>query len=202
MTFVLAGALVVLVVLVVTLVKMFPLDRAQIFFLTSEQRENTQIKLSSFTPDAENLEAYKTAFLKEYVRARNEISENQAYMQRKWSATPDGNVWAWSSPEVYNQFQNTGMYIALMNDIPDFPFSCPVEFRGIQPRSQDVYAVSFSYFCTNNNDGQTTRKDYTISIKLEREEKIAWADRLGNPLGIHVVEYQVEGGNRDPLDMF
>ena len=38
MTFVFAAALVVVVVLVVTLAKMFPLNRPQIFFLTTQPR--------------------------------------------------------------------------------------------------------------------------------------------------------------------
>lgn len=199
MTFVFASALVVLVVMIITLTKMFPLNRTQVFFLTSTPRENTQITISNFTPSEENIETYKQAFIKEYIKARNEIVPNASVMQQKWSTTKDGNVFAWSTPQVYNEFTKTAMWTAYMNEVPDFEFICPVEFTGIGPMSKDTYAVKFKYFCTNNN-GQTTKKDYTIRIRLELENTIKWNDRLTNPLGLRVAEYQTESGNGDPLD--
>ena len=30
--------------------------------------------------------------------------------------------------------------------------------------------------------------------------EIKWSDRLNNPLGIRVSEYEIESGNGDPLD--
>ena len=199
MIFVFASALVVLVVMIITLTKMYPLDRTQVFFLTSEPKENTQIVLSEFTPDAENIETYKQAFIKEYIKARNEIVPNASIMQRKWSATRDSGVYEWSTPEVYSKFQKTAMWTAYMNELPDFEFTCPVEFTNIAPHTKDSYAVSFKYFCTNSG-GQTTKKDYTITVKLDMENTIKWTDRFNNPLGLRVAEYQIESGNGDPLD--
>ena len=60
-------------------------------------------------------------------------------------------------------------------------------------------AVSFRYFCENNNR-QTVKKDYTILIKIEIENKLKWSERLQNPLGMKVVEYSIETGGNDPLD--
>ncbi|MDR1360845.1 MAG: type IV secretion system protein [Rickettsiales bacterium] len=201
MAFVFAALAVVVVVLIITVAKMFPLDKTQVFFLETEPRENMEIRLSSFSPDNQNLETYKQAFIKEYIKARNEVIPSPSQMQRKWSATNEGSVYSWSAPDVYKQFANTAMYIALMNDIPDFEFRCPVEFHGgLAPRGPDKYAVRFSYFCTDNNSGQECKKDYTIAIKLELEDKVKWSERLRNPLGIRVVEYKLESGDGDPLE--
>lgn len=200
MTFVFSAALVVVIVLIVTLFKMFPLNKTQIFFLTTQPRSDLEIKLSYFAPDENNIDVYKQAFVKEYIKARNEIVPSAIAMQKKWSATEDGIVYTWSTPDVYAAFANTSMWTAYMNDIPDFVFSCPVEFQSIAPRAKDTYAATFSYFCTNNSDGQTTKKDYTIVLKLELENTIKWTDRLNNPLGIRVAEYSIESGNGDPLD--
>ncbi|MBN1324899.1 MAG: hypothetical protein JW974_01650 [Alphaproteobacteria bacterium] len=199
MTFVFSAALVVVIVLIVTLVKMYPLNKTQIFFLTTAPRNDLEIRLSQFSPDEENIEIYKQAFIKEYIKARNEIIPNAGVMQRKWSATEDGTVYKWSKPDVYSTFAKTAMWTAYMNEVPDFEFHCPVEFTGIAPRTENTYAVSFRYFCTNS-DGQTTKKDYTIVLKLELENVIKWTDRLDNPLGIRVAEYSVESDNGDPLD--
>ena len=206
MTFVFSAALVVVVVLVVTLVKMYPLNKTQVFFLTTQPRSDLEIKLSSFSPNEENIEVYKQAFIKEYIKARNEIIPNAGVMQKKWSASEDGTVYTWSTPEVYANFAKTSMWAAYMDEVPDFEFHCPVEFTGIAPRSRnkqtsdiDTYAVSFRYFCTNS-DGQKHQKDYTIILKLELGNKIKWTDRLDNPLGIRVSEYKVESGEPDPLE--
>jgi type IV secretory pathway component VirB8 len=199
MTFVLAASVVVAVTLLVTLVKLYPLDKTQIFFLTTTPRADLSIKLTPFTPDTNNLELYKQAFIKEYVKARNEIIPNAAAMQKKWSAGEGGIVYTWSTPDVYSAFASTAMWTAYMNEVPDFEFRCPVEFTGISPRTENTYAVSFRYFCTNS-DGQTTKKDYTIAIRLELENTIKWTDRLTNPLGIRVSGYNVETKNGDPLD--
>lgn len=199
MTFVFAASLVVVVVLIITLVKMYPLNKTQVFFLTTQPRSELEIKLSAFTPDTDNIELYKQAFIKEYVKARNEIIPSAAAMQRKWSASEEGTVYQWSTPEVYSGFANTRMWLAYMDEAPDFEFRCPVEFTAMAPRRENTYAVSFRYFCTNS-DGQTTEKDYTIEVKLELENTIKWTDRLNNPLGIRVSEYKIEKGNGDPLD--
>ena len=203
MTFVFAAALVVVVVLVVTLAKMFPLNRPQIFFLTTQPRSDLEIRLYPMTPRDENVDIYKRSFIKEYIKARNEIIPNVGVMRRKWSNTDDGIVNMWSTPDVYAALTQTDLWTAYMNDVPDTEFYCPVDFapNAIAPRSDDTYAVSFTYFCTNNN-GQTDKKDYTIVIRLESDENptIKWGDRLNNPLGIRVAEYTVESGNGDPLD--
>jgi type IV secretory pathway component VirB8 len=206
MTFVFAASLVVVVVLIVTLAKMYPLNKTQVFFLTTQPKSELEIKLSTFTPSTDNIETYKKAFIKEYVKARNEIIPSAIAMQRKWSASAEGTVYQWSTPEVYADFANTRMWLAYMDEAPDFEFRCPVEFTAMAPRARDpqtdqlnTYTVSFRYFCTNS-DGQTTEKEYTIEVKLKFENAVKWADRLNNPLGIRVSEYKVEVGNGDPLD--
>jgi type IV secretory pathway component VirB8 len=206
MTFVFAASLVVVLALVATLARMYPLNKTQIFFLTTTPKADLEIKLSSFTPDADNIEFYKQAFIKEYVKARNEIIPNAAAMQRKWSASEDGTVYQWSTPDVYAAFANTRMYLAYMDEAPDFEFRCPVEFTGLAPHAHDkltnqldTYRVSFRFFCTNS-DGQTTEKHYTIRVKLKLEDTVKWTDRLNNPLGIRVSEYEIEAGDGDPLD--
>ncbi len=201
MTFVFSAAIVTVVVLVVTLAQMFPLNRPQVFFLTTHPRENLEIRLHAMEPNMENMDAYKRAFIKEYIKARNEIIPNVGVMRRKWSTTPDGVVNTWSTPDVYADLTQTDMWTAYMNDVPDIEFSCPVEFNSIAPRADNTYAVNFTYFCTNNN-GQTDKKDYTIVIRLssDTDTSIKWGDRLVNPLGLRVSEYRVESGGDDPLN--
>jgi len=203
LTFVFAAALVVVVVLFITLYKMFPLTRPQVFFLMTQPRNDLEIRLAELPPTDENLDIYKRSFIREYIKARNEIVPNAKRMRQKWNNDDTGIVRAWSTGDVYNEFTQTGMWMALMNDVPDFEFTCPVEFQpgAIAPRGNDTYAVSFSYFCANS-DGQIDKKDYTIVIRLELEDnaKIKWSDRLDNPLGIRVAEYKIESGNGDPLD--
>ena len=201
MMFVFAATVVVLFVLFMTMEKMFPLNRPQVFFVTARPEANTLIQVVNLPKDDNNLEVYKQAFVMEYVRARNEVEQNAATMRQKWG-NANGLVAAWSTPDVYDTFRKTGLPNAILNDYPDFEFNCPVRFKGTPlSLNNNQYTVKFEYFC-ENNDGQTTKKDYTIRIGLDviNNAKVQWPQRLNNPLGIRVSEYIIEGGGPDPLD--
>lgn len=203
MTFVFAATVVIATVLFITLYNMFPLDRPQIFFLRSQLREEREITLYPLPAQDANYDYFVRGFLREYVKARNEIVPNIADMRKKWNNDSNSVMHAWSAPDVYEQLQSTNMWRAIMNDSPDFEFSCPVEFeRGaVTPFADNTYDVKFSYFCADNN-GQISKKNYTIRIKVEpvATKKMKWQDRLSNPLGIFVSEYSVISGNGDPLN--
>lgn len=205
LTFVFAAMLVVLGVLGVTLYNMYPLDRPQVFFLMSAPKNDLQVVLREMVPKDENLEIYKRSFIREYIRARNEVVPDAREMRTKWSNGDDGVVSIWSTPEVYNAFTQTNMWNAWMSGLPDFEFSCSVEFDtgAIEPRNieNNEYAISFRYFC-EDSDRQMDKKDYKIRLKLDMDDgaEIKWSDRLSNPLGIRVSEYEIESGNGDPLD--
>jgi type IV secretory pathway component VirB8 len=201
MAFVFAASALTAVVLVATLARLSPISKTQVFFLTETPRDGTEITISSYSPNNQNIEIYKQSFVKEYIRARNEIVPNSAVMRRRWAAG-DGSIYSWSSPEIYAKFADTMMVSAMFQEAPPFEFRCLTEFRSVAPRGKDRYAVSFAYFCSDadNNDRQALQKDYTIVLGLKFLNKIQWADRLRNPLGVQVVEYTVESGNGDPLD--
>lgn len=211
MTFVLAAAMIVLTVLFVTLYNMFPLNRPQIFFLRTVVRDNYDVKLVEMPPESVHLDNYKIAFVREYVRHRNEVFTDPETMLKKWNAD-DGAVRTMSSEDVYTDFANTGMFNAMMlGGMPNFTFRCPVNFYNapIPMVAEDEYGagtntflVKFQYFC-ENSAGRTPEKDYTIKIKIQSDEgtNIKWADRIENPLGLRVVEYTISSGGSDPLNM-
>ena len=207
LTLVFAATLVVLTVLVITLYKMFPLDRPEVFFLRASNPTNTEITLTQVIPNDSNMDDYRRAFIAEYVKMRNEIEPNLRTMATKWK-----KVETMSSPEIFAGFANTDMYQRyLLNSANDgydgFDFSCSVEFPSgsVRPYKNDdaTYIVVFQWFCTNSY-GQTDRKDYRMKIKLETDDaqNMKWADHMENPLGLQVTEYSVESGNADPLDAF
>lgn len=100
MMFVLATALVVLATLGITVYKMFPLNRPQIFFLTTVVRDNLDVRLVQMQPKSENLDRYTKAFVREYIRHRNEIFSNPNAMHQKWNSN-DGAVRIMSTDQVY-----------------------------------------------------------------------------------------------------
>lgn len=206
--FVCAAAIVMLAMLGFTLWRMFPLNRPQVFFLTTELRPDMDVRLYAMQTksDEAHVAQYKEFFIKEYIKARNEISTNPNVMQRKWASDGTGVVSAWSDADVYADFQQTRLYNVLMRDGATINMTCTVEFpQGrLAPRKNGTtYAVPFSHICTNNN-GQATRKDYTIVVSIEemgKDDTMKWGDRINNPLGVRVVGYEIESGNGDPLDM-
>jgi type IV secretory pathway component VirB8 len=208
MTFVFAGAAALALVLALAVVRLMPIQKAQIFFLTTTPYDNLEITLRSFSVDDQNIGLFKENFAKEYVTARNEIFPNTAGMQRKWRRDYGGQVFSWSSPAVYDAFARTHAASAMLPELSGFEFliRCSVNFKGgVQPRSENKslgrskYGVAFTYSCAKDS-GQVWSKDYTIGLTLEMEPKIKWEERLRNPLGIKVIEYIVESGGSDPLD--
>ena len=83
MTFVFATAIVVLAVMGITLYKMFPLNRPQVFFLRARPSHTLEVTVRDIVPTDENLDFYKRAFIREYIKARNEITPNIADMRKK-----------------------------------------------------------------------------------------------------------------------
>ena len=142
MTFVFASAIVVLVALVFTLYNMFPLNRPQVFFLMTAPKQNLQVVLREMVPSDENLENYKKSFILEYIKARNEIVPNAGVMRTKWNNGTDGVVYTWSTQDVYNTFTETNMWQAWMSGLPDFEFSCSVEFgaNAFEPYADAILA--------------------------------------------------------------
>lgn len=211
MSFVLATAVVVLVVMGITLYKMFPLNRPQVFFLMTQNNHTLDVTLRSMEPIDKNLDVYKNAFIKEYIKARNEIISDADVMRKKWMRDTSAAVRAWSSDEVFSAFEQTKLWTAFINGAPDFEFQCPVEFEkgAISTRGTNKYAVKFRWFC-ENSDGQVAAKDYTITLELGSDigKETKWIDRLTNPLGLRVVKYAVESvdgdksNHTDPLDRF
>lgn len=202
LVFVLATALVVLGTLGVTVYKMFPLNRPQIFFLTTNIADNQEIKLVEMQPSSENLDRYKKAFVQEYIRHRNEIVADASIMHEKWNGA-DGIVRTMSTDDVYSDFIKTSLFNEMMSNIvPNIPVQCSIGFQGAPMElNQNEYNVKFRYFC-KDNAGLIGQKDYTIQMKLIIQDgtQIRWADRIENPLGIKVGEYKIMSGNGDPLD--
>ena len=176
--FVFAGTVVVLFAMLLSLEKMFPLNRPQIFFLTSRPIDTT-VQLTEMPPTDENMEMYKRAFVMEYVRTRNEIEKNTSAMRKKWG-NADGIMASWSSKPVYDEFLKTELYVALTNNYPGFEFVCPVNIKRVIPLRENQYRVEMAYHCEDNN--------------------MEWGDRMNNPLGLKVSEYTIENGEGDPLN--
>jgi type IV secretory pathway component VirB8 len=204
MTFVLAGCLTVLAALAATLAEMFPLERTQVFFLTSGPRSEQVVSIQNFDMNRQNLDIYRDNFIKEYITARNQISPSGAAMQRKWDTS--GLVRNYSSLDVYRAFMDTEMWHAIMQGMYDrIPFRCDVNFdKPIAPRETGgeikKYAVSFKYVCADESTGQSTSKDFTIAVSLAFQPNLKWSERLDNPLGLKVVGYEAESAGGDPLD--
>ena len=188
----------VLFVLFMTLGNMFPLNRPEVFFITSRPANSTIVQVSDFPPNGANMDAYKMAFVMEYVRVRNDVENNTAYMRQKWG----GVMSSWSTPRVYAEFQSTQMYTAITNAVPDSGFTCTVDFLSRPLALKDnQYTVRFRYSCADKN-GQTDKKDYTIVVGLGIIDNAAvpWTETLNNPLGLVVNKYEIQGGTGDPLN--
>ena len=214
LTFVFATSLVVLTTLVVSLVKMMPLERPEVFFLSTHPL-SVNATIEPLVPNSTNeqaLERYEKGFVREYVVSRNTLSPNVALTMKNWTNI----IKSWSSNRVYSAMTHTTLYDEYINGVVQPGLSCSVNFSD-KNKEQPViktghnsryneYTVTFAWVCKNSG-GQTTQKNYKIRIKIQSvlEEKVS--DTLenlkklqDNPLGIRVVEYTILGGDGDPLN--
>jgi len=209
MTFVLAGCLTALLVLIFTLFEMFPLERTEIFFLSSGPRSEQTITIRDFDVNNASIGTYKENFIKEYINARNQIVPDNVAMQRRWRIP--GIVYAYSSLDVYSVFKETDFWKAIMEGrFEPLPFKCDVSFAGRPaPRARapdnksEKYAVNMKYICRDSRDkntGHEVQENFTIAVTLAFQDNLDWNERLDNPLGLKVVGYEVEGGKPDPLN--
>lgn len=207
MTFVVATAVVVLGVLIVTFDKMFPLNRPQVFFLTSQNLADKELTLTEIP---ENLEIYKQQFVKEYVRERNEIVPDLAIMRAKWATDDNGIVKTRSTDAVFGQFTLTDMVNIVRRDLDEaFTIKCDVEYPASNPvvpyaNHRNTYLVSFTYVCNYGPLGDMEyRYPYKLRVTLESngQDAVRWAERMQNPLGIRVSGYEVIDSNNNALNL-
>ena len=203
MTFVFASALAAVLVLVLSISRISPLDRTQIFFLTSSPRDLSEIKIRRYEPTAGNMQFFKENFVREYIRARNDIFPNLEAMRRKWSE----QVFVWSGDEVYSAFTKTYAFNVIMGQDVELDFRCFTEMLGAGARHHeydqeadlDRYIATFRYVCTFENEALSSA-DYLIHVGVRFQDTVQWSERLLNPLGVYVAEYKIMNGAADPLD--
>lgn len=207
LVFVLAVSVVVLFALGITLKNMFPLNRPQIFFLTSQLRDNIEVRLIEMPTEDQYADRYVRAFIREYIRARNEIFPDSKIMNRKWNAK-DGLVKTWSNDAVYKDFSTASIVDSIRrHGVQNLSMTCTVDFINSESikylQQENLYQIKLRYSCANNA-GPLSTKDYTIALRLVSgdTEKIKWTARVENPLGLRVSDYRITEGGLDPLNSF
>ena len=210
--FVLASSVVVLAALSITLIKMIPLERPEVFFLLTPTR-STNLTIEPMSPNVYNettIENYKEGFIREYVIARNTIvnGTNSYITKDNWIKI----VKPWSGAKVYDDFTDTKIYRQYLFNEQSPAKSCDVYFsntnsdKAILNMGNDLYNVKFYWVCKNIS-GQTEQNFYKIKIRIQSELEKKTSELMNditrlrdNPLGIQVVEYIIEDGKQDPLD--
>lgn len=204
LAFMLAASVVVLGVLVVTLIKMVPLERPEVFFVSaSSSLSNVSIK--GMEPDAEITQSYEEGFIREYIIARNTLYQNTETTRNNWARI----VKPWSSSDVFASLTKTNLYQTYTQENQLQPIECNVSFSSVAKTRRD-WVVEFDWICKNNS-GQSVKKNYTIVIKLKsdisKDGPIEDLSRLRiNPLGTQVISYEILDKNRsgakgeDPLN--
>jgi type IV secretory pathway component VirB8 len=203
MTFVFASALAAVLVLILSISRISPLDRTQIFFLTTSPRDLSEIRIKKYTPNANDMRFYKESFIREYIRQRNDIFPSLDAMQRKWRE----QVFFWSSVDVYSAFTKTNAFNAIMSGEVQIDFRCFTEMlrEGVTPLETDAttgverFMASFRYVCANQ-EGTLTSEDYSVLIGVRLQDTVQWSERLQNPLGVYVTEYKLMDNAVDPLN--
>ncbi len=194
------AALTVLVFLLFAVQYMNPTTRTQVFYLESEPRLERKVSVEPFKPDEKNRQEFiKLAriLVQEYVEQRESYNAG-GYQEaaQKWAV--GGPVYAFSSPEVYEQFTQGDSYKTGVNPYNDI--SKTVIPTNIEPLDYygKKYRLNIEVLETDKNTLQTVRNTFTIDITLDviplTETNL---EELDNPLGIRVVGYEIMGTEWD-----
>lgn len=204
LVFSLIAVFVVLTVLVITLTKMAPLTRPEVFFLQNQSR-NVNYVLEQPSPIEKDFRAkYIEGFIRTYIIARNTLDPSVPATLARWNNI----VKPWSSAAVYEDFRKTETYQdVIANRLYNVSCQVILDRKNISHPGK-VYRVQFTRVCRNQNSGgQTEQKSYMIQIAIQsyldnKSDTVLdnLAELRDNPLGIQITEYKVENNKGiDPL---
>lgn len=180
--------LVVCIVQASVIMQLLPLYRVVPFFVTFSDKAEQVVKIQPPTGRLGSLDILTEANVREYVKLRNTISQDDAINLARWG----GKVEAMSDRTVYETF------LADIKPIYDLAkagkFSRSITIDSIIRIHDGYYRVDFTAYDRTIGIGLTDTSEATSSWTVELRARndprdVVYANRFQNPLGFKVVSY-------------
>ena len=189
-----AVALCVNLVLLLAILYLMPLKRAEPFLLTFQNRDEQVVKIQPLAKDMAAEDIISEAMIRQYVLLRNTMISDIDEMSYRWGT--DGPLRWMSSPQVYNQFNKTVK--DWLSRIKLEGLTREVRIESVV-RNQNTWLV---YIITRDmlpeaEEPVVSRWRIRLSVKYftQDQREVKYVDRLKNPLGFAVDRYAIESAN-------
>jgi type IV secretory pathway component VirB8 len=184
------------IILALAFFSFFPIQKVQPYYLQTQDLEDKQIYLKKdFTPTGIQAEFIQKVLIKDYVLQREQFSSSAVQTDELWGK--GGFVFYVSSPQVYQQFQQSGIYNFVMNENNPKKITRIVNIGSINYlESSERFQVKGTitdYDQSGRVYPNKFEEPFEINITSEfSKEKIylPYKDRLKNPFGFVITRYE------------
>ena len=180
------------IVLLLAIFQLVPLYRVEPFLLTFHNRADQVYDIQPITSELRNRKSITEVFVRDYVLQRNSFTRNADTAMARWDV--GGPVQESSSQAVYQKFRNEVMGEAL-SLIRQKGLERKVKILSVSEIADNIWQVEYQTEDTYPDSAQPEVRYFTASMKVGyRRKKVAYGERLKNPLGFTVIEYATGGG--------
>lgn len=185
---IIGSLLVVCIVQASVIMQLLPLYRVVPFFVTFSDKAEQVVRIQPPTGRLTSLDILTEANVREYVKLRNTISQDDAINLSRWG----GKVEAMSDRPVYEAF------LADIKPVYDAAkagkFSRSVTIDSLIRVQDGYYRVDFTAYDRTIGIGLTDTTEATSSWTVElravnQPRDVVYANRFANPLGFKVISY-------------
>ena len=178
------------IILFITIMQMIPLFRIEPFLLTFQNKTEQVYRIQRVRTSKTTHDAISEIFVRQYILLRNTIENNIPEMEARWGA--DGLLREMSSDAVYSKFQKDDAPKALQL-IKDEGLTRKITIRNANKIADDYWQVEFVMEDMKPASPAPNKRFVRASLRISyRNKSVRYGDRLRNPVGFTVVQYNVE----------
>jgi type IV secretory pathway component VirB8 len=182
--------------LVVTLVQanvisqLFPLYRVVPFFVTFSDKDEQVVRIQPPTTNLRSMDVITEANVREYVKLRNTISQDDATNIARWG----GKIENMSTREIYENFLNE--IKPVFDAAKRGRFHRTIVLDSVAKVQDGYYRVDFTAYDRTIGSGladtQEKTSAYSVEMRVAHQPRtVPYAERFLNPFGFTVTSYVV-----------
>ena len=177
-------------VLFITIIQLIPLFRIEPFLLTFQNKSEQIYRIQPMKNSATSRDAISEIFVRQYVLLRNTFENNLPEMEARWGA--DGPLREMSSDAVFSKFQKEDAP-RILELIRTRNLTRKVTIRNATRIAEDYWQVEFTMEDMYPASRAPERRSARASVRVAfRNKVVKYGDRLRNPIGFTVMQYNVE----------
>lgn len=177
-------------VLFITIMQMIPLFRIEPFLLTFQSKAEQIYRIQPMGMSRTTRDAISEIFVRQYILIRNTFENNIPEMEARWGM--DGSLREMSSDAVFSKFQKDDAP-RILELIRTKNLTRRINIKNANKIAEDYWQVEFTMEDMLPTSITPEKRSVRASVRIAfRNKVVKHGDRLKNPIGFTVVQYNVE----------